>query len=160
MVKGGPAGGSGNACKDAGGVCLSSEADCAAQGGTRAEAGDANCVSYCCVPPAPSAIDGVCAHAGGLCTDISRCASVDGLFGPTSECGGFSICCVPEWQCGPTTLVCCYMAGLTVFHPTCSCDTYDCSNVPDTILVEQSECVPDLSQFVAASPTSYVPVGD
>lgn len=149
MVDGGPAGGSGNACKDAGGVCLGDEASCAGQGGTRAAAGDADCMfddgaGYCCVPPAPTAIDGVCAHAGGLCTPTAGCGFVDGSYGPQSECEGASagvICCVPEWQCGPTTLVCCDMSGPTGYFPTCSCDTYDCANVPGTVLVEAAQCL-------------------
>jgi hypothetical protein len=51
------------------------------------------------------------------------------------------ICCVPEWQCGPTTLVCCDMTGPTGYFPTCSCDTYDCANVPGTTLVEAAQCL-------------------
>jgi len=30
--------------------------------------------------------------------------------------------------------------GHTLFHPTCSCDIYDCSNVPGTVLLEPWEC--------------------
>ena len=78
----------------------------------------------CCVPPAPTVIDGVCAHLGGLCAPMAGCGFVDAALAPQSDCvfdGAGTSCCVPEWHCGEETQICCDSSGPTAFRTTCVC---------------------------------------
>ena len=139
---------SGNACKDEGGICLGSESSCTDQGGTHAAAGDVTCdfddvTGVCCVPPAPTVIDGVCADLGGLCAPMAGCGFVDAALAPQSECvfdGAGTSCCVPEWQCGVETEVCCTADHLTAYRPRCVCGTYEC-DIEGTTLMPEAECL-------------------
>jgi hypothetical protein len=133
-------------CKPLGGICLGSQADCTAGGGTHASGGDATCVfddgpGVCCTPPAAQPAGDGCPERGGLCAPIAGCNFVDGSFAPpTEECAGAAllVCCLPESVCGEETQVCC---GDTVaFRPSCDRGTFTCEEFPDTTLVDEGDC--------------------
>lgn len=136
----------GNACKDAGGICLGTLADCTTGEGTHAAAGDVTCdfddgQGVCCVPPPPKHSGELCSDQGGLCAPIAGCNFVDGSFAaPADDCPSVPviICCLPESICGEENEVCC---GETVaYRPTCDRGTFTCDLFPDTTLTPTREC--------------------
>jgi hypothetical protein len=131
-----------HACKEADGICVSSQAACTDGGGTYL--GLVDCVfddgdGACCQPPEEQETGDTCAARGGLCAPIAGCNFVDGAFAPHSDCEGVIIvCCVPEDVCGEETEVCC--GDGVAFRPMCDRGTFTCDAFPDTTLVEAEDC--------------------
>lgn len=145
-VEGGPAGDSGLACKDAGGVCALSESSCLEGGGSPFPDGDDTCGDgnyVCCVPPAPSSQSPMCGDWGGSCSTFSACLLTDGSYAPYEVTGGSCedgngdlYCCIPEWVCGVRTQICC--TDSYAYIPSCECGEFECRSGGE--LVEEVDC--------------------